>query len=172
MLLNLIRTIAVCLIVLLHLSEGCFRHDINERQSVHGTLESLGGYDYKVSVGLNHRFKRHAQDHQKFHVEIDYKGISGHDSPLDPCVFNPYDLDVKGYITEGDLEKIFVYFGDDVNKPEILHTFFTELDIDEDKMVTKEEFDLKKKDVITEESCSIIKDKDAMVAEQNMTLLK
>ncbi|CAG2234588.1 unnamed protein product [Mytilus edulis] len=156
MLLNLIRTIAVCLIVLLHLSEGCFRHDINERQSVHG----------------NHRFKRHAQDHQKFHVEIDYKGISGHDSPLDPCVFNPYDLDVKGYITEGDLEKIFVYFGDDVNKPEILHTFFTELDIDEDKMVTKEEFDLKKKDVITEESCSIIKDKDAMVAEQNMTLLK
>lgn len=61
MLLNLILTIGVCLIVLLHLSEGCFRHDINDRQSVYGTLEPLGGNDYKVGVGLNYRFKRHAQ---------------------------------------------------------------------------------------------------------------
>ncbi|XP_063399354.1 uncharacterized protein LOC134683982 [Mytilus trossulus] len=171
MMLNLIRTIAVCL-MMLHVSEGCFRHDINDRQSVRGTLEPLGGSNYKVGLGWNMDFKRHAQDHQMFHVDIDYKGISGRDSPLDPCVFNPYDLDVKGYITKGDLDKIFVYFGDEVNTPEILHTFFAELDIDEDKMVTKEEFDLKKKDVITEESCSIIKDKDAMAAEQNMTLLK
>lgn len=172
MLLNLIRTIAVCLIVLFHVSEGCFRYDINERQSVHGTLDFPGGNNYEVGVGLNYRFKRHTQDHQKFHVEIYYKGISGHDTPLDPCVFNRYDLDVKGYITEGDLEKIFVYFGDDVNTPKILHNFFTELDIDEDKMVTKEEFDIKKNDVITKESCNIIKDIDAMKAGQNMTLLK
>lgn len=60
MLLNLIRTIAVCL-MMLHVSEGCFRHDINDRQSVRGTLEPLGGSNYKVGLGWNMDFKRHAQ---------------------------------------------------------------------------------------------------------------
>ncbi|CAC5416541.1 unnamed protein product [Mytilus coruscus] len=176
---NVVGTIVVYLVLLFGVSEEC-----NSNRNVHHSVSGRAYYqrqnnrdDWGVRIEYSVRFKRSSEvksKERKFHVEMEYDGNNQHKTPLNPCVFNPYDSNGKGYITKSDLEKIFVYFDDGVNTPEILHNLFAELDIDEDNMVTKEEFNIMRDDVISQESCKRKKDKDGSRAEEknNMTVSK
>ncbi|VDI16236.1 Hypothetical predicted protein [Mytilus galloprovincialis] len=169
---NVVGTIAVYLVLFFGVSEEC-NSNRNVHHSIRGRAYYDNNHDWEVHIEYSARFKRSSEvksKERKFHVEMEYDGNNQHKTPLNPCVFNPYDSNGKGYITKSDLEKIFVNYNDGVNTPEILHNLFAELDIDEDKMVTKEEFNIMRDDVISEESCKRKENKDGRSVEKNKNL--